>query len=46
MGDFQKPGDIELYEMEEQECLDIDYPWQFIMCESIYKQKNKENYHG
>ena len=42
MGDFQKPGDIELYEMEEQECLDIDYPWQFTMCENIYKQNNKE----
>lgn len=42
MGDFQKPGDIELYEMEEQECLDIDYPWQFAMCENIYKQNNKE----
>lgn len=42
MGDFQKPGDIELYEMEEQECLDIDYPWQFTMCESIYKQNNQE----
>ena len=40
MGDFQKPGDIELYEMEEQECLDIDYPWQFAMCENIYKQNN------
>jgi len=39
MGDFQKPGDIELYPMEEFECLDIDYQWQFDMCETIYKNR-------
>jgi len=37
MGDFQKPGDIELFHMSEEECLDIDYEWQFKMCESVYK---------
>ena len=37
MGDFNKPGDIELFPMEEKECLDIDYQWQFDMCESLYK---------
>ena len=37
MGDFNKPGDIELFPMEEQECLDIDYPWQFEMCEKLYE---------
>ena len=37
MGDFNTPGDIELYAMEEEECLDIDYPWQFDMCESLYR---------
>ena len=44
MGDFNKPGDIELFPMEEFECLDIDYPWQFEMCESIYtsREKNKK----
>ena len=36
MGDFQKPGDIELYPMAERECLDIDYPWQFELCETLY----------
>ena len=36
MGDFQKPGDIELYSMAERECLDIDYPWQFELCETLY----------
>ena len=39
MGDFQKPGDIELCPMEEFESLDIDYQWQFDMCESIYLQR-------
>ncbi len=39
MGDFQTPGDIELYPMEEFECLDIDYQWQFDMCETIYKNR-------
>ena len=37
MGDFNKPGDIELFPMEEKECLDIDYQWQFDMCEALYK---------
>jgi CMP-N-acetylneuraminic acid synthetase len=37
MGDFNKPGDIELFPMKEEECLDIDYPWQFKMCEKLYE---------
>jgi len=37
MGDFLKPGDIELFPVAEEECLDIDYPWQFEMCETLYK---------
>jgi hypothetical protein len=36
MGDFNKPGDIELFPMKEEECLDIDYQWQFDMCEALY----------
>ena len=36
MGDFSVPGDIELYSMEERETLDIDYQWQFDMCEILY----------
>ena len=39
MGDFQTPGEIQLFEMDEEECLDIDYQWQFEMCENIYKQR-------
>ena len=37
MGDFRVPGDIELFAMQERECLDIDYHWQFEMCENLYK---------
>jgi len=37
MGDFNKPGDIELYTMKEKECLDIDYEWQFDFCEAAYR---------
>ena len=38
MGDFQKPGDIKLHNVTEFESLDIDYEWQFNMCESIFLQ--------
>ena len=37
MGDFNTPGDIELFPMEEDEVLDIDYPWQFDMCEALWR---------
>ena len=37
MGNFNTPGEIELFPMQEKECLDIDYQWQFDMCESLYK---------
>jgi len=40
MGDFSKTGDIELFTMHEEEVMDIDYPWQFDMCEALYKVKN------
>ena len=40
MGDFNTPGDIELYPMHEEEVMDIDYPWQFNMCEALYRVKN------
>ena len=40
MGDFSKKGDIELFTRDEEECLDIDYEWQFQMCEALYKNKN------
>lgn len=37
MGDFSKPGDIKLYNMEEKEVFDIDYEWQFLYYEKLYK---------
>ena len=36
-GKFDKPGDIELYSMDNEfEILDVDYEWQFKMCEALY----------
>lgn len=37
MGDFQSEGGIKLYLMEELECFDIDYEWQFTLGENLYK---------
>ena len=39
MGDFSVPGQIELFEVEEQECFDIDYEWEFEIYEKLYKNK-------
>tara|TARA_B110000211_G_scaffold235019_1_gene308520 strand:- start:8470 stop:10176 length:1707 start_codon:yes stop_codon:yes gene_type:complete len=37
MGDFSKKNDIELFTIHDEfECSDIDYPWQFDICESYY----------
>ena len=36
MGDFQKKGGIKLYPMDELECFDIDYEWQFKVGEKIF----------
>jgi len=43
MGDFRRQGDIELVEVPENECFDIDYEWEFKTYESLYKnlEKNK-----
>lgn len=37
MGDFQKKGGIKLYPIDELECFDIDYEWQFKVGEKIFK---------
>lgn len=37
MGDFQKEGGIKLYPMDELECFDIDYEWQFKIGEKLFK---------
>lgn len=39
MGDFQAPGGIKLFEMDELETFDIDYEWQFNLAEQLYKIK-------
>ncbi len=39
MGDFNTPGDIELFSMEEEEVFDIDYEWQFLLGEKIWESK-------
>lgn len=39
MGDFQTPGGIKLFEMDELETFDIDYEWQFNLAEQLYKIK-------
>ena len=36
MGDFKK-SEIKLFSVQERECLDIDYPWQFELCENLWK---------
>jgi|TARA_Y100000310_G_C20674601_1_gene812238 CMP-N-acetylneuraminic acid synthetase len=39
MGDFNKPGDIELFPIKEEEAFDIDYPWQFKMAEARFSME-------
>jgi len=36
MGDFQAPGGIKLFKMDELEAFDIDYEWQFEVGEKLY----------
>ena len=36
MGSFKKPKDPEFFVMEEIECFDIDWPWQFEIAEKLY----------
>ena len=40
MGTFKKKDDPVLYEMEEFECFDIDYEWEFLFDESYYSKIN------
>ena len=41
MGDFQAPGGIKLFEMDELEAFDIDYNWQFEVGELLYEKFKK-----
>ena len=38
MGNFMK-NEIELYPVEESEVFDIDYQWQFDLCEKLWESK-------
>jgi hypothetical protein len=42
MGDFQKKGDIELYPVEEMDCFDVDYEWEFKAYEAMYRALNDD----
>ncbi len=39
MGRLDRPGEVELFPMAEEECLDIDYPWQFHLAECWYRDR-------
>jgi len=38
MGAFKEPGDPNFFVMDEIECLDIDWPWQFEVAKKLYKK--------
>jgi len=42
MGDFNTPGDIELFPIHERECYDIDYEWEFELYEKMYQSFEKD----
>lgn len=37
MGDFNTPGDIQLYPIEERECFDVDHEWEFETYSKLYE---------
>ena len=39
MGSFKKPNDTKFFIMDEIECFDIDWPWQFEIAEKLYLSK-------
>ena len=41
MGTFKEKGNPDFFPMEEIECFDIDWPWQFEIAEAMYKQREK-----
>lgn len=41
MGDFEAPGGIKLFKMDELEAFDIDEPWQFDTAEVLYEKFKK-----
>ena len=43
MGTFKNKKNPEFFQMNEDECFDIDWPWQFELAEALYKQRMKMN---
>ena len=41
MGTFKEKGNPEFFVMNEIECFDIDWPWQFEIAEVMYRQKEE-----
>ena len=41
MGTFKKKNDPVLFELDELECFDVDYPWQFEVAELLYEKSLK-----
>lgn len=39
MGRLDRPGEVELFPLSEEECLDIDYPWQFDLAQCWYRDR-------
>ena len=39
MGNFNEPGEIELFTMSEEEIFDVDYMWQFDLAETLFKSQ-------
>ena len=42
MGTFKEKGNPEYFIMDEIECFDIDWPWQFEIAEVMYKQREEK----
>ena len=40
MGSFKGKNDPEFFSIDEIECFDIDWPWQFDLAEIMYKKNN------
>jgi len=42
MGTFKEPGNPEFFIMDEIECFDVDWPFQFEIAETMYQQRKKQ----
>ena len=40
MGSFTRKGDPDFFIIEEIECFDIDWPWQFKVAETMYYDRD------